>query len=186
MDMPDCFMDNQDNFIGQHQTLLVLPNGFPITSLHLLLVTAEHREQLRKEDIQSALDFALTFPDFLVFHNMRHAGATRPEHVHFQAVLRDEALPIETAPRKELLSLPGTAVVTRLEDYPVYSLAVQGARAAETAFALGRELRPTPFNLVVRPQEVIIVPRPRAQPAGFPTMFGGLEMAGCVVFVDEE
>ena len=75
----DCFMDDQKRCFGKHGTLLVLPNGFPITALHLLLVTAEHREGLDEEDIRSALDFALTFPDYVVFHNMRDAGATRPE-----------------------------------------------------------------------------------------------------------
>lgn len=185
METPSCFMDNRDNFIGKHRTLFVLPNGFPITPLHILLVTAEHREKLKGDDLRSALDLALTFPDYLVFHNMRGSGATRPEHVHFQAVLRDKLLPIEAAPRQELFSLYGVTIA-RVEDYPVYGLAVKGEGAAETAFAILWELFPTPFNLVLSRGEVIIVPRTVEQPSGFSSKFGGLEMAGCVVVVEEE
>jgi ATP adenylyltransferase/5',5'''-P-1,P-4-tetraphosphate phosphorylase II len=177
---PLCFMDNPHNFIGKHRTLSVLSNGFPISSLHLLLATAEHRGELREEDIHSALDFALAFPDYLVFHNMQGSGATRPEHVHFQVVLHDEALPIKTAPRREVFSL-GESAVTRVEDYPIYSLAVRGEQAAEITFTILQELSPTPFNLVLIQEEIIIIPRTVEQPSGFASKFGGLEMAGCVV-----
>jgi len=185
MENMKCFMDNSENHIGKHRTLCVMPNGFPITCLHLLLVTTEHREELKVDDLQSALDFGLQFPGYLVFHNMRRAGATRPEHAHFQAVLRDEPLPIEVATRQELFSLNGVTFA-RVENYPLYSLAVKGEKAAEVVFAVLQELRPTPFNLVMSNGEVVIVPRTKEQPSGFNNLFGGLEMAGCVVMVEEE
>ena len=185
MTAPLCFMDNRDTCLGMHHTLVVRTNDFPIAPLHLLLVTAEHREALRAEDVRSVLDFAQAFPAYLLFHNMRGSGASRPEHVHFQAMLRDGNLPIATAPRRPLFTWDG-ATVARLEDYPVYGLTVQGTQAAETTLAMLRALAPTPYNLIVLHDEVIVVPRTVEQPAGFASKFAGLEMAGCVVLVDEE
>lgn len=185
MEIPRCFMCNPDNFIGKHKTLNVLPNGFPITSIHLLLVTAEHRGDLRENDLQSAVDFSLTHPQYLVFHNMRGSGATRPEHLHFQAILRDEPLPIEVVPRRELFSLFGTAVF-RVENHAVYSVAIRGERVTGVAFAILENLQPTPFNLLLSNGEIIIVPRTKEQPSGFNNLFGGLEMAGCVVLAEED
>jgi hypothetical protein len=177
-------MCNRLNWIGQHRTLGVLPNGFPIGPLHLLLVPGEHREELRLEDLESAVDFARTHPHYLLFHNMRGAGATRPEHLHFQALLQDGALPIEAAPRRPLFRVNG-ATVARVAEYPVYGLAVQGEGAAEVAFAVRQELGPTPFNLVLSQGEVIVVPRTTEKPSGFTSTFGGLEMAGCLVTTEE-
>jgi hypothetical protein len=180
----DCFMDIRDNWIGQHKGLPVLPNGFPIGPLHLLLVAAQHREELRLEDLESALDFARAHPQYLLFHNMRATGASRPEHLHFQAVLRDESLPIETTGRRVIFHLDG-ATVARLEGYPVFGLAVRGKGAAEAAFVILRMLHPTPFNLVMSQGEVIVVPRTTEKPSGFTSTFGGLEMAGCIVLTEE-
>lgn len=185
METPTCFMDDSTKWLGKHKTLPVMPNGFPIGPLHLLLVAPEHREELRMEDLESANDFARTFPHYLVFHNMRGTGATRPDHLHFQALLRDEALPLEAAPRRLRLSWNGTEAF-RLVEYPAYALAFRGAHAATAAFECLRALRPTPFNLVMNGREVVVVPRRTERPAGFPNLFGGLEMAGCVILSDEE
>jgi len=150
-----------------------------------LLAAAQHREELRQDDVQSAFAFALEFPDYLVYHNMRHTGATQPAHLHFQAVLRDEPLPIEAAPRKVWCSLDG-AVVAWVEDYPAYSLAITGEQAPDVACAVLQALRPSPFNLVMSKGEIVIVPRTVEQPSGFASKFGALEMAGWTVFVEEQ
>lgn len=180
-----CFMCRTANHIGRCSTLQVLPNGFPISGFHLLLVTREHREGLALEDLSSAMDFARAFPQYFVWHNMAGAGATRPEHEHWQAVLRDEILPIEAAPRKGLYFLDG-AVVARVEAYPAYALTIRGQRAAEVVLALVAELGSTPFNLMLSREEVIVVPRRAEHPTGFVGKFGGLEMGGWVVFTGEE
>jgi len=179
-----CFMDDRENWIGHHRTLAVIPNGFPIDALALLLVPTEHRECLKLEDISSALDFGRRFPDFLIFRNGRDAGATRPDHLHFQALLRHERFPIEVVARQPLLAIEDTAVA-RLDGYPLYGLTVRGPQAVNVAWVILELLHPTPFNLILSGGEVIILPRTKERPEGF-GMFGGLEAAGAIVLTDED
>jgi hypothetical protein len=185
MEQATCFMDIAANRMGNAGGLLILPNNFPIRSCHLLLVAPEHREDLRVEDLRGALAFARAFPDYLVFHNMRGSGASRPEHLHFQALPRDACLPLAVAPRVEVTRFSGVRV-TRVVDYPAYALAVSGQRAPEAALQIAGRLSSTPFNLVLLGGEILILPRVREHPSGVGTRFGGLEMAGWTVLVDEE
>jgi ATP adenylyltransferase/5',5'''-P-1,P-4-tetraphosphate phosphorylase II len=179
-----CFMDDRESWIGQYGTLGIRPNDFPICSLHLLLVTTEHHGNMRPDDLRSALDFARTFPEYLVFHNMAGSGATRPDHLHFQAILRDDLLPIQTAPRQKLAEQGGTTLA-RIATYPVYALSVRGKSAVDTTIDLLRALAPHPYNLLLVGDEIIIIPRRLEQPGGFSSRFAALEMAGCIILVDE-
>src|ERR1035438_7499780 len=103
-----CFMDNRENWTGRHQTLAVMPNHYPISALSLLLFPIEHRAFLKPEDLASAIGFRRRFSDYLVFHNMKGSGASRPDHVHLQGVLRNEPFAIECVRRVPVFSVSGT------------------------------------------------------------------------------
>jgi hypothetical protein len=94
-----CFMDNRESWTAVYKTLAVVPNHFPIGPLAVLMFPMVHGAKLQPEDLASALDFAQSFPDYLVFHNMAGSGASRPDHVHLQGFLRSEPYPIECIAR---------------------------------------------------------------------------------------
>jgi len=176
-------MDDPAKRIGEHGSLFVLANEFPIFPLHLLLVPAQHRELLQIKDLESAANFAKRFPDYLVFHNMRFAGASRPDHLHFQAVPGNSDLPLLVAPRRELANFESSRL-SSVDDYPACALVAEGEHAVPLAFAVARVLRPMPFNLVLNDDRAFVIPRSKERPDGFAGQFAALEMAGCVVLIE--
>lgn len=183
--MQTCFMDDPDRVIERHGTLRIIANEFPISALHLLLAAPAHRGILHETDLDSAIGFARAFPDYWVFHNMRGAGASRPEHLHFQALLREQPVPIELAPRRPVFETD-RATVARVEGYPAYALAVRGEGAASQAFEILHHIVPASFNLVITASEIVVVPRAKEHPSGLRSTFGAPEMAGWIVVVEEE
>ena len=186
---PTCFMDNRDGWTAVHRNLAVMPNHFPIGPLAVLMFPTVHRAELQPEDLASALDFGECFPEYLVFHNMLGSGASRPDHVHLQGFLRHDPFPIERAAKVPLFSI-GETTIARLDQYPVYGLAVAGPQVVDTVFAIKAELQAEdsrkPFNLVLTRGEVIVIPRAVECPGGFSGKFAGLEMSGGIVLTDED
>ena len=66
----------------------MLVNPFPIFPVHLTIVSAKHKPQTRVPE--AIVDIALQLPDMAVFFNGANAGASAPDHMHLQAVLKDE------------------------------------------------------------------------------------------------
>lgn len=63
-------------------------NPFPIFPIHLTIISKEHRPQDKvPQDIIKAAD---NLPGMVVFFNGALAGASAPDHLHMQAVLKDE------------------------------------------------------------------------------------------------
>lgn len=178
-------MDDPDHVIDRYGTLRVLANEFPVSALHLVLASQSHREALQEADLNTAVAFARAFPEYWVFHSMRGAGAWGPEHMHFQALLRDQPVPIEVAPRRPIFETDG-ATVARVEGYPVYALAIGGDHAAWHAFQILQRIAPSPFNLVVTSTEIVALPRAKERPSGIPISVGAPEMAGWVVLMEEQ
>lgn len=71
-------------------------NPYPIFPGHLVIARAEHRPQMIWHHFPDMLDFASAHPDYTVFYNGPHSGASAPDHLHFQAVPR-RSLPLEEA-----------------------------------------------------------------------------------------
>jgi ATP adenylyltransferase/5',5'''-P-1,P-4-tetraphosphate phosphorylase II len=182
-------MDNRESWTALHRTLAVMPNHYPIGALAILMFPTVHRADLQPEDLASALDFGECNPNYLIFHNMKGSGASRPDHVHLQGFFRDEPYAIECTPRTPLLSI-GDTIVSRLDRYPVYGLAVKGPQVVDVVFAIKAELQADdplkPFNLVLTRGETVVIPRSAERPAGFSGAFAGLEMSGGIVLIDEE
>lgn len=66
----------------------ILVNPFPILPVHFTIVSKTHAPQSDvPEDI---VQFAELLPGMAVFFNGANAGASAPDHLHLQAVLKDE------------------------------------------------------------------------------------------------
>lgn len=88
-----CFLC-RDNRPKEQHICNILPgwellvNPYPILPVHLTIVATRHMPQERvPEDIVS---IAERLPGMAVFFNGAKAGASAPDHLHLQAVLKDE------------------------------------------------------------------------------------------------
>lgn len=93
IDRRPCFLC-RDNRPQEQQICNILPgwemlvNPYPILPVHLTIVATEHMAQLRvPEDIVALAEL---LPGMAVFFNGAKAGASAPDHLHLQAVLKDE------------------------------------------------------------------------------------------------
>lgn len=66
----------------------LLVNPYPILPVHFTIASTEHKPQSRIP-IEMA-EMAEAAPDLVFFFNGAHAGASAPDHLHVQAVLKDE------------------------------------------------------------------------------------------------
>jgi hypothetical protein len=69
-------------------------NPFPIVDRHLTIVHREHRPQAISGQIGNMLQTAAALPGYFVIYNGPACGASAPDHLHFQAGLRN-LFPIE-------------------------------------------------------------------------------------------
>ena len=65
-------------------------NPFPIVEGHLTLIHNDHRWQTIAGEIGALLDFAAILSGWLVIYNGAECGASAPDHLHFQALPREE------------------------------------------------------------------------------------------------
>lgn len=71
--------------------LVILPNPYPILSLHCTIPHREHQPQRIGGQIGSMLDLARCLgSEMAVFYNGPRCGASAPDHFHFQACLANE------------------------------------------------------------------------------------------------
>lgn len=66
----------------------LLVNPYPIFPVHFTIVSTLHRPQNRVPD--EIVDAAVRLPGMTVFFNGAEAGASAPDHLHMQAVLKEE------------------------------------------------------------------------------------------------
>lgn len=91
----------------------MLVNPYPILPVHLTIVSKEHRPQSHvPKDI---VEIATRLPGMVVFFNGAKAGASAPDHLHLQAVLKDE-LPLirlveKVHPESAAMVLPSDALL---------------------------------------------------------------------------
>lgn len=66
----------------------ILVNPFPIAPQHFTIAATEHAHQdmLNPKDMES---FVRLYPDYIAFYNGSAAGASAPDHLHFQACNKD-------------------------------------------------------------------------------------------------
>ncbi len=85
-------------------------NPYPIFPRHLVIARSEHLPQAIWHHLPDMLDFAAAYNDFTVYYNGPKAGASAPDHLHFQAVPR-RSLPLEVAV-DAFLEAPGEALAS--------------------------------------------------------------------------
>ncbi|MCH5234001.1 MAG: DUF4922 domain-containing protein [Muribaculaceae bacterium] len=95
-----CFLCDENRPNEQMKFELIpgwnlLVNPFPILPFHFTIVNSKHTPQ--KLDVETGIELARQLPRFVVFFNDDGAGASAPDHMHFQAV------PIEELPLIKLL-----------------------------------------------------------------------------------
>lgn len=79
----------------------LLLNPFPIFPVHFTIASDQHTDQL--PDVGKMVELAEKMPGFVVFFNGAKAGASAPDHLHFQAVMVDE-LPLMRKIERSLYS----------------------------------------------------------------------------------
>ncbi len=92
-------------------------NPFPIFPGHLVIARSEHLPQAIWHHLPDMLDFACKYQSYTVYYNGPMAGASAPDHLHFQAVPR-WSLPLETAV-DAFLDAPG-APLSKVRDATMY------------------------------------------------------------------
>lgn len=88
-----CFLCS-DNRPSEQFTAEIIPgwdmlvNPFPILPVHLTIVSTVHQPQ--KSVPKEIVELATLLPGMAIFFNGAKAGASAPDHLHLQAVLKDE------------------------------------------------------------------------------------------------
>ena len=68
----------------------ILCNPYPVFSRHLTIASKVHTPQTITNDMDTLFNLAKALPGFIVFYNGPYCGASAPEHLHFQAGIREE------------------------------------------------------------------------------------------------
>ena len=109
-------------------------NPFPIFKGHLVIARDEHVPQEIWHHLPDMLDFAKLYPQYAVYYNGPLAGASAPDHLHFQACPRG-VLPLESAV-DEFLDNPGTPMISvkdaTLYHYPQFTRGIYCMKAVTT------------------------------------------------------
>lgn len=71
-------------------------NPYPIFPNHFVIARDIHSPQSIWHNFVDMMDFARKYPDYLVFYNGPHSGASAPDHMHFQAI-PNGLLPLQNA-----------------------------------------------------------------------------------------
>ena len=114
-----CFLCSQNlpseqKGIGYREKYIILVNPFPIFPEHFTIPKIEHVPQRIKNSIGDILDLSKDLKErYIIFYNGPRCGASAPDHMHFQAGLK-EFMPIDTEydllEKKLILKLKGTQI----------------------------------------------------------------------------
>lgn len=88
-----------------HPGWQLLVNPYPILPIHFTIASVSHRDQDRLPDDIVAI--AENLPGMAVFFNGARAGASAPDHMHLQAVLKEELPLLRLAEKFHKSSEPG-------------------------------------------------------------------------------
>jgi len=110
-----------------NKNFIALVNPFPILKKHFTIPLIQHKPQEILPYLSDMLDFAQMLPDYTIFYNGAKAGASAPDHLHFQAVRKGQ-LPVEQeyqkVEKKTLIENPD-GKVSALQNYGRSCLLIQ-------------------------------------------------------------
>jgi len=121
-----------------NERFIALINPYPILKEHFTIPLIEHKKQEILPYLGDMLDFAGMLPDYTIFYNGPKAGASAPDHIHFQAVGKGQ-LPLESEYQKiekEILFQNSNGKVSVLQDYGRRCILIQSCdkEAANSLF----------------------------------------------------
>lgn len=105
-----CFLC-RDNRPAQQRSILLTPdwemtiNPYPIFPVHFTIISTRHQPQ-DKPPLEMA-GMAEHFPELCIFFNGASGGASAPDHLHLQAVLKSELPLLKIAEANHPDNLPG-------------------------------------------------------------------------------
>lgn len=192
----------------------ILVNPFPILPGHLVIAKTSHEPQTLAKLEESLYLLATEVPEYIFFYNGARAGASAPDHAHYQGGLRG-TLPLERdyqkiVPALELIDTDAQDVeLLRYADYPapLYIIRNKASELSAHRAFVNRFLHNLPkeadreeadFNLFVwvNGEELItaITPRAKHRPACFFAQGeeqclvspGAIDMAGLLITPQEK
>lgn len=116
-----CFLCSENRPAEQQamafgDNFLILVNPYPIFKTHLTITSSHHTDQRFLPAVKSMLLLAKAMEGFTVFYNGPQAGASAPDHLHFQAgekgfmVVDEEFQSLKAHSGSALLLAPRTQV----------------------------------------------------------------------------
>jgi len=102
-----------------NENFIALVNPHPILKEHFTIPLIQHKKQEILPYLGDMLDFARMLPDYVIFYNGPKAGASAPDHMHFQATRKGQ-LPLESEyqkMRKKVLIENPNEKISILQDY---------------------------------------------------------------------
>ena len=194
----------------------ILVNPFPILPAHFTIPAREHQPQRIADSFGEMYKLLTLYPELMVFYNGPEAGASAPDHLHFQGGTSG-LLPLQGAWQRLARTLQPLFTVNDeeglflVEDYPAPALLIK-AKKRESAEHLFRRLyhalqrseecamnHPEPMMNIVAWRDVdnflfVVFPRRKHRPdcyyaegeAQRLVSPGALDMAGLVITPREE
>ncbi len=125
-----------------NENFVALVNPFPILKKHFTIPLMQHKKQEILPYLDDMLDFARMLPDFTIFYNGPKAGASAPDHLHFQAVKKgqlpfEQEYPLFSSPDKTISYKNGR--IRTLQNYGRNCLLIQSPDK-ETAHILFQQV----------------------------------------------
>ena len=129
-----CFLCPENRPAVQREVRLngqfiVLVNPHPILKGHFTIPLMQHKKQEILPYLGDMLDFTRRLPDYILFYNGPKAGASAPDHIHFQAARKGQ-LPLESEYQKiekKVLAEDSNTKVSTLQDYGRYCILIQSS-----------------------------------------------------------
>lgn len=84
-----CHRPKEQQSILYNKDFEILVNPYPIFQEHLTIPLLRHEQQQIKPYLGDMLDLAKELPSYALFYNGPKCGASAPDHMHFQAAIRD-------------------------------------------------------------------------------------------------
>jgi hypothetical protein len=115
-----------------NERFIALVNPHPVLKYHFTIPLIQHRKQEILPYLRDMLDFAQALPDYIIFYNGPKAGASAPDHIHFQAVRKGQ-LPLESEyqkiEKKVFFSMveDSNVKVSTLQDYGRHCTLIQSS-----------------------------------------------------------
>jgi len=112
-----------------NERFIALVNPNPILKEHFTIPLIQHQKQEILPYLGDMLDFAGEFPDYIIFYNGPKAGASAPDHMHFQAVRKGQ-LPLESEYQKiekKVLIGDSNGKISTLQEYGRHCTLIQSS-----------------------------------------------------------